>query len=202
MLDFNLYTDYCAVFGDDKDSGKILYSFVTWQEDRLLPQMNLFKDTLFDSIKECNETASNLSLSEKRNVILFLWSFENRGSYNNIKSISVLTSTYSLLCDILFTTYQLIKSDNRVFTVFEVPLKDCTLDGAPFLIQLTMETFSQIAQLESEILSRFMLEDKLIHAFLISKLLSISISKYIIRNQFYQKIKLKRGLYCFKTTNI
>ena len=85
MLDFNLYTDYCAVFGDDKDSGKILYSFVTWQEDRLLPQMNLFKDTLFDSIKECNETASNLSLSEKRNVILFLWSFENRGSYNNIK---------------------------------------------------------------------------------------------------------------------
>ena len=73
MLDFNLYTDYCAVFGDDKDSGKILYSFVTWQEDRLLPQMNLFKDTLFDSIKECNETASNLSLSEKRNVIFMVF---------------------------------------------------------------------------------------------------------------------------------
>ena len=69
MLDFNLYTDYCSVFGDDKDSGKILYSFVTWQEDRLLPQMNQFKDTLFDSIKECNETASNLTISEKRNVI-------------------------------------------------------------------------------------------------------------------------------------
>ena len=111
-----------------------------------------------------------------------------------LKSISVLTSTYSLLCDILFTTYQLIKSDNRVFTVFEVPLKDCTIDGAPFLIQMTMETFTQIAHLESEVLSKFMLEDKLIHAFLITKLLSISISKYIIKTQFYQKIKLKRGL--------
>ena len=111
-----------------------------------------------------------------------------------LKSISVLTSTYSLLCDILFTTYQLIKSDNRVFTVFEVPLKDCTIDGAPFLIQLAMETFTQIAHLETEVLSKFMLEDKLIHAFLISKLLSISISKYVIKTQFYQKIKLKRGL--------
>ena len=85
MLDFNLYTDYCAVFGDDKDSGKILYSFVTWQEDRLLPQMNQFKDTLFDSIKECNETASNLTISEKRNVIaefsfqtIFIYIFETR----------------------------------------------------------------------------------------------------------------------------
>lgn len=75
-----------------------------------------------------------------------------------------------------------------------MPLKDCTIDGAPFLIQLAMETFTQIAHLETEVLSKFMLEDKLIHAFLISKLLSISISKYVIKTQFYQKIKLKRGL--------
>ena len=80
-----------------------------------------------------------------------------------------------------------------MFSVFEIPTKECTLGDAPFLIQLAMETFSQIAQIESEILSKFILEDKLIHSFLISKLLSINISKYLIKTQFYQKIKLKRG---------
>ena len=69
MLDVNLYTDYCSVFGDDKDSGKILYSFVTWQEDRLLSGIHQLKDNLFDSIKECNQTASSISMSDKRKVI-------------------------------------------------------------------------------------------------------------------------------------
>ena len=98
MLDFNLYTDYCSVFGDDKDSGKILYSFVTWQEDRLLPQMNQFKDTLFDSIKECNETASNLTISEKRNVIAeFLFAQTIKRVDLRIKYVGELGNFYIFL---------------------------------------------------------------------------------------------------------
>ena len=58
LLDLNTYADYCAVFGADNDSERVVYSFVTWKEDLLLAQLGHFAHILTQGIDECLTTAA------------------------------------------------------------------------------------------------------------------------------------------------
>ena len=58
LLDLNTYADYCAVFGADTDSERVVYSFVTWKEELLLAQLGHFAQMLTQGIDECLTAAA------------------------------------------------------------------------------------------------------------------------------------------------
>merc|ERR1712113_1009808 len=103
LIDLNVFCDYCCVFGSNRDSEKILYSFVTWRENDLMEQISAFRNILIQSITECSLSASKIPVTQ------------------NDQCRDSLISTHTLLCDILFVTYQMINSDKRILDALVSP---------------------------------------------------------------------------------
>ena len=123
LLDLNTYADYCAVFGGDNDSERVVYSFVTWKEDLLLGQLGHFGQMLTQGIDECLAAAATYAADF------------------SAFTVEQISGTYMLLGDMLHTTLALIKSDTRIRAAM------ATRD----LFKRIVAAFSQIKQSEVEL---------------------------------------------------
>lgn len=91
LLDLNTYADYCAVFGADNDSERVVYSFVTWKEDLLLAQLGHFAQILTQGIDECLAAAATYA--------------EDFSSF----TVDQISATYMLLGDMLVKCDMIVK---------------------------------------------------------------------------------------------
>ena len=88
-----------------------------------------------------------------------------------------LISTYTLLCDILFVTYQMINSDKRILNALVSP-------DIISLVRLSNQVFHNIIDSEIEIIRLFIIEKQITKPFFLSKILLIHIIKSIIDSTF------------------
>jgi len=164
LLDLNTYADYCAVFGGDNDSERVVYSFVTWKEDLLLGQLGHFGQMLTQGIDECLAAAATYAADF------------------SAFTVEQISGTYMLLGDMLHTTLALIKSDTRIRAAM------ATRD----LFQRIVAAFSQIKQSEVELVSEFLIHEAITGPFVLSKILTIRIGQAIIDSRF-AKVRAKKA---------
>ena len=170
-----------------KDSQTVMYSFITWREVEIIRDLESFNEIMRQSISECNDASRQISsrqITSDRCVYLLVIIYNISIMTHNMFSIDLLCSTYTLLCDILVSVYQLLKSDKRIFDAF------------PDRIELTRQmasVFDIIDNCEVEIIRDFLIHQQLTQPFFCTKILAIRIVQYIFTIDFSHKIQQNKG---------